>query len=292
MTALVKAVFYIILIVGIVAVAASAEINVSQALSQTDIAFEDTTIFEIVLQWDGPQTTFRFDKPLNPLIDLMRVKGYSSSISSIGTGPDERTTKRYRYVLVPVQSGVGRIAPVSVPYVAWPDSIPGELVTEPMSVAIAKPIPRPGPGPGQKDSFPWIYIVIGLVAIGGGVVAAVLYRKPKVDIEPSQKPEENLLNGLDKLKADAGSDFKKFQSGLHSLLINYLKEKYGFETSQLNERTIESSLLDTKLSAAQQRTVAEWVVNAERDKFRPVSPAPGEAVRLESDVRAFFQRLK
>jgi hypothetical protein len=156
-----------------------------------------------------------------------------------------------------------------------------------MSVAIAKPIPKPEEG----GSFPWLYVIIGLLVIGGAVAGVVVMRRPKTEAEPSRQPEDRLLESLDKLKADAAGDFKKFQSGLHSLLVNYLKEKYGFETSQLNERTIESTLLETKLSEAQQKQLAEWVINAERDKFRPVSPAPGEAVRLESDVRMFFKRL-
>jgi hypothetical protein len=268
---------------------AQAEISVSQNLSKTDIAFEDTTVFEIVLQWDGPQTAYRFDKPLNPLIDLMRVKGYSSSISSTGTGAAETTTKRYKYVLVPTQSGTGRIAPVDVAYLVWPDSIPGQLTTEPMSVQIAKPVPKPE----KRESFPWVYIVIAVIVLGGVVVAVVILRKrPKADTTPSRKPEESVLDGLARLKADAGGDFKKFQSGLHSLLTSYLKEKYQFETAQLDARTIESSLLETKLSESQQKSLAEWIINAERDKFRPVSPEPGEIMRLETEIRTFFQQVK
>ena len=288
MGSIVKAASLITLAVIFVVASASAEISVSQNLSKTDIAFEDTTVFEIVLQWDGPQSAYRFDKPLNPLIELMRVKGFSSSISSTGTGADEKTTKRYHYVLVPTQSGTGHIAPVDISYLIWPDSTPGQLTTEPMSVQIAKPVAKPE----KAARFPWLYIALAVVVLGGAVTAVVFIRRPKVAVEPSHKPEENVIAGLDKLKAEAGSDFKRFQSGLHTLLVTYLKEKYQFETGQLDERTIESSLLGTKLSESQQKSLAQWIINAERDKFRPVSPSPGETVRLESEIRAFFQKLK
>jgi len=103
----------------VLAAAVAAEgISVTQSVDRFSIPFEDSVHFEIVLQWDGPQTAYLFPKPLNPTFERLKVRGLTSSISSSGSGEAETTTKKFRYTLIPTASGTGRIEPVTISYLS------------------------------------------------------------------------------------------------------------------------------------------------------------------------------
>lgn len=263
-------------------------ISISQSLDRFNIPFEDSVHFEIVLQWDGPQSAYLFTKPLSPFFDRLKARGVTSSISSTGSGSDEATTKRFSYTLVPASPGVGRIDPIIISYISWPDSVPGELVTEAMTVQIAEP------GQSVKQSSGrsvWIVIAVSLAVLG--LAAFVLVkrsrdRKPKV---VEKIPIEQFLEDLTGLKHEAGSDLKKFQTGLYKIMMEFLSAKYGINPDGISDDDIGGALEPTNLSDSQKRQISLWLVQARRDKFRPVAGAPGETIRLETEIRQFFEKL-
>lgn len=265
----------------------SAEISVSQSLSNHEIPFEDSVQFEIQLKWDGPQTAYFFEKPLNPYIDRMIVRGFTSSIASSFEEGQEVTTKKYKYTLIPTSSGQGIIDPVVISYVTWPDSIPGELTTEAMTVMIDDPKPKE-----EASGIAWyIWGGLGVGLLFIGIVASIfMFRKPKEQVV-EQNPEELFLDDLELLKTKSASDKKHFQTGLHTLFREYLMRKYEFDITGMGEEEIHNSLKDTTLSDGRVEKMTKWIIQAEKDKFSPVQAAPGEVLRLESEIRQFFEHM-
>lgn len=263
-------------------------IEVSQSLDRFSIPFEDSVHFDIVLRWDGPQSAYLFTKPLSPSFDRLKVRGFTSSIGSTGSGKDEVTTKRFRYTLIPTSSGAAGIDPVAISYISWPDSIPGELVTEAMTVQIAEPLPPVEEG---GSSTMWI-VIISLVAVGG-LVAFILMKqfKAKQPKEIEKTPVEQFLDRLTVLKQEAGGDFKKFQAGLYKILEEFLATRYGINLDGTSDDDMDALLEQTNLNDSQKTQIGRWLVQARRDKFRPVVAAPGETVRLETEIRQFFEKL-
>ncbi|HEX2896432.1 MAG TPA: BatD family protein, partial [candidate division Zixibacteria bacterium] len=258
-------------------------ISLSQSIDRTDMAFEDSAKFEITVEWPGAQMAYRFVNPLNPYIDRLKVGRFSSSITSTGTGEDERTTKKFTYVLIPTSSGNGKVDPITISYLTWPDSVAGELITEPVSITIAEQKIV-----AKSNKLPiWAPIIGGILLLGSGT-AFYLARSRAVKSRPPVKtPSQAALDDLTKLKAESGNDLKKFQTGVYNILMTFLKAKYDINVSGESEERIEELLKKAPLAEQTQREIAGWLIKAERDKFRPVEASPGETVRLETELRRF-----
>jgi hypothetical protein len=264
------------------------EIAISQSLDRFSIPFEDSVRFDIVLQWQGSQSSYLFTSPLGSSFDRLKVRGFTSSISSTGSGDDEVTTKRFRYTLVPTSAGAATIDPITVSYISWPDSVPGQLLTEAMTVQIAEPLP-----PVEEDStVVWWIVIVGSVVVLG-LVASVLVKRSAVrhPKEIEKTPVEEFLGRLTALKREAGGDLKKFQVGLYESMAAFLKARFDIESDQLGDDELVSALETTNLNEDQRKHIGQWLVQARQDKFRPVIGAPGETVRLETEIRQFFEKL-
>lgn len=262
-------------------------ISVSQTLDKSTMSFEDSASFEIVIEWSGPQNANIFGRPLNPFFDRLKVGRFSSSISSIGRGYDEVTTKKFKYVLIPTSSGAGKIDPITISYVGMPDSIPGELVTEPMTITIAQALPQEVPGEGNNSLY---LVLFGALILVGSSVALYIWRSGR-ETEVVKTPKEQFLEGLDDLKKRSGQDFKLFQSGLCELLESYLESAHDVKARSITDEDLTERINALDLSEQQKIDLSGWLSNARRDKFRPVTAAPGEAIRLENEIREFFARL-
>ncbi|MEA3297706.1 MAG: hypothetical protein U9R56_07575 [candidate division Zixibacteria bacterium] len=263
-------------------------ISISQSLEKTSIAYEDSVEFEIELQWNGPQSAYRFGKPLNLQIDRLKVRGFSSSIASQGSGSDEITTKAFRYMLIPTSSGSAHIEPATIDYITWPDSIPGELVTEGMTVRIAEPKPVE-----PQDRSTTIWVIVLIVLTGGVVVGIVLVRRSRnrKSTQPVQTPQERFLEELALVKDESGSDLKKFQTGLYRILAEFLDSRYGITTERLSDEGLARALDESDLAEEIKKKICEYIVKARQDKFRPVTAVPGETVRLEAEIRKLFEEI-
>lgn len=263
-------------------------ISVSQTLSRSEIAFEDSVLFEIELSWDGSQAAYQFPNPLRPIIDRMTVRGFSSSVASAGKDASEKTTKTYRYVLLPKTSGVGRIAPITISYIAWPDSLPGEMTTEEMTVTIAQPLP-----PEEPFDYTLIWWLGGAVLLAAVSLVVVIIRRSRNQqpSEPVRTVVEQFLDDLSQVKQEAGADHKRFQTGLHKILAGFLSQQYGLKPEGLAEEELKEQLLAVGLTDQAGAKIATWFTQAARDKFSPVSVGPGETIRLEAEIRLLFEKL-
>lgn len=265
------------------------DISISQMLDRAEMAFEDTARYEITLTWPGPQWAYRFDRPLQPDFDRLKVQRLSSSITSSGSGADETTTKVYQFELVPTLAGQGRIYPVTVEYMRWPDSTSGQLTTEAMAVSIAEPMPVAAP---EEGGFGWWWLIVVIVVLGGGAGGAIVFLKRRsVGREPRRTPRDQFLQDLTTLKQESGTDLKKFQTGLYRCLVAYLSDEFHLELSGSSTVQISDRLRDTSMIESHRNQICEWLERAEREKFSPTASAPGETIRLENEVRRFFERL-
>ncbi len=263
-------------------------IEVSQSLDSSSIAYSDSVRFEIVLRWDGPQTAYFFDKPLNPEFENLKVKRFASSIGSAQVGDKEVTTKKFLYILEPTLAGIGRIEPITLSYLSWPDSLPGQLVTEAMSVNIAPPQNKVTP----EKSYRWLWavIVVGLVIVFAVVVVSVM-RRGRREVEVVKTPRQELLEKLAMARSAAGSDLKKFQIEVYKILTGFLRLKYDIDVAGPVGDTLGQSLVQAGLEQAAADKIAGWLLRAEKDKYSPVTAGPGETVRLESELREFFENM-
>lgn len=264
-------------------------ISVSQSLDRTDMAFSDTVKFEITLRWDGPQTAYFFDKPLNPYIESLKIRRFASSIGSSLAGEKEVTTKKFLYVLEPTMSGIGRIEPIEISYVTWPDSIPGQLMTEAMAVNIAPPKAVES----SQPSYWWLWTLLGVALVGAmAAVVASVARKRRRPVEVVKTPRDIVLEELASARSAAGTDLKKFQTEVYKVLTAFLKRTYNVDPAEFAGEELEPGLVKSGMDHGAARKISEWLVRAEKDKYSPLAAGPGEAVRLESEMREFFEKMQ
>ncbi len=265
-----------------------AEIKISQSISESKIAFEDSVQFQIVVEWEGSQTAYLFTKPLSPYIDRMKIRQFSSSVSSNTVNGIEITTKKYDYTLIPTSAGVGLIDSISIAYMKRNDSVPGVLVTEPMEVLIANPIAKVK----DEGGFNYWLIIYGvLFVIIAGVLSYLKIRNDKKSIKQSLSPKEQFLSELTILKNESASDMKKFQTQFLSAISKYLVAEFNVDVSKMSTDAIIGELSNAGMSIKNAEQIRNWIQQAEIDKYAPITQSPGAVVRLESEIRTFFEKI-
>lgn len=266
---------------------AASEIELSQTVSDNNIKFEDSLLFEIKLTWEGSPLDYIFDKPLKPSFDRLKIGRFSTTVGSKIVDNKEITTKTFSYTLSPTLAGKGLIDPVTIHYLNRVDSLPGELVSQGLAVDIAYPVKKEEPK--KSNLIPILSVIIGLIIV---VVIVIIYLKKKnKPVEIKKTPKEQFLDNLTEQKKIAENDFKKYQSALHMLLREYLKASHNIEINNLSEDQLEKILKETKLSDKQIIQLKEWIIKAEKDKYAPVKSAPGDLIRLDSEIRTFFENI-
>ena len=277
-----------LLVIALLLPATGQGISVSQSVDRTEMPFEETAIVEIVVSWDGSPLAYRFDKALTLQADRLKVTKFSSKVSSTGSGPDEVTTKVFRYTLSPTSSGLGTIEPITVEYVSWPDSIAGELLTDPMTIAIAEPVPVERAGSTGVSTLIWLAVAGAVVAVVVVVVYVMKRRRPR---EIAQTPAQTFLDELSTLRQRAGDDLKTFQTGLYKSLLAYVTARYQLDLAGKPTEAIILELEGTEVNQSTKEKLSGWLARAEKEKFSPGAATPGEIIRLESEIREFFEKL-
>lgn len=262
------------------------EITITQSVDKTQTSFEDSVLFEIALTWEGTPMAYRFSKPLAPYFEKFKMRGFTSSVNSFQNNGIEYTKKTYKFTLQPISSGQANITPITVSYLSMPDSIEGELVSESFYVTIANPIPKK-----EVDEMPYYwYALTFLILIGAGVIYWFLkiYDK-RDDNELKQSSKQHILDELNKLQKEAGSDIKVFQTGFYRLMESYLLKTKNIEIRGLNSKELLEKLNSTELTSVQVEKIHNWLTQAERDKYSPILSKPGEVVRLAIELKQFFE---
>lgn len=262
-------------------------ISVSQSIDRIDMRFEDTAAYEVVISWDGPPTRYRFEKALRLEADKLKVASFSSTVNSSGSGPDEISTKVVTYHLAPTGSGVGSIEPLAIEYTEWPDTTVGVLLTDAITISIAKPIPVVVKSDGGISLWVWIIAFVLLLAVAGGFF---VWWRGRAEAPPVRTPAQAFLDDLAVLKSESGSDLKQFQTGLYKILVVFISVLYRIDVNGRSSEAILTDLEKADLSREGKDVLSDWLRRAEREKFAPVDAPPGETIRLESEIRSFVEK--
>lgn len=280
-------------IVFVLAVTSTQGIDLSQSLDKTSIPYEDQAILTITVEWPGSQASYIFDRPVQPTLEKLRVQRFATSVSSQVVAGGETTQKTFTFTLVPTGSGLARIEPMTIHYVSWPDSIPGDLTTSAMTltVAAAKPVNKSSGPFAFLPLWGWIVVWVA-VATGAGLGAWRFVKAKKSPVPEVKSPVTLVLEGLTQLQAESGSDLKRFQTGLYKLLVNFAQATCGVATSGHSAEEIAEGIKNSSLSEVEKEKITGWILRADREKFSPLPPTPGETIRLESEVRTFFEQMQ
>ena len=271
----------------LIASGVSAEVEVSQSLSKSEVAFEDSVQFQIVVEWQGSQYDYLFNKPLSPYIDRLKIGKFSSSVSSLKRDGLEYTQKKYNYTLLPTSAGSGLIDSISIAYLKRGDTIPSYVMTEPMDILIATPIPKV-----KKDnSAVSTYVYGSIILLVIGLFLIILKKKNSGPQEIVLSPKEEFLEMLTNVKNASGSDFKKFQTELFRIIVMYIGNEYKIDEANIKTDGLIDELAKAGMSMKNAEQITAWLKQAEIDKYAPAQTSPGAVVRLESEVRAFFENI-
>lgn len=280
----------LVIIAGLAACSVAQAIELSQSLDKASIAYEEQAVLTITIRWSGNQSAYLFDRPVQPTLDKLRVQKFATSVASQATDMGEVTTKTFTFALAPIGSGTARIEPMTIHYVSWPDSLPGELVTSEMTltVAPAKPVAKSTGWLGKLPPVAWIAMVI--IAVGSlGIGTFLFLKKRKKPVVEVKSHSTVFLEGLTALKTDAGSDLKRFQTGLYKLIVAFVHDQFKIDVSGKSAEKITQAIQAANLPEASKEKLTGWLLRADREKFSPLPPAPGETIRLEAELRQFFE---
>ena len=81
------------------------------------------------------------------------------------------------------------------------------------------------------------------------------------------------------LRAEAGGDIKKFQTGLHKSLTEFIRNQYGLDTIGKSTEDIIAAFEGIDAPGATKSKIASWLTRADKEKFSPTEAAPGEVLR-------------
>ncbi|MCP4683910.1 MAG: hypothetical protein GY867_00530 [bacterium] len=265
----------------------SKAISVSQSIDRTDMRFEDTAAYQVVISWEGPPTRYRFEKALRLEADKLKVASFSSTVNSTGTGSDEISSKVVNYRLVPTGSGTAGVESLAIEFMEWPDTTVGVLLTDAFAIAVARPVPIKALD--QEGNSIWLWS-LAVVVLLGGAAGVVVWMRGKEEKPPVRTPAQAFLDDLATLKSDTGSDLKQFQTGLYKILTVFVSVLYQIDVNGRSTEAILDDLEKADLSREGKDMLSDWLRRAEREKYAPVNAAPGETIRLESEIRNFVEK--
>jgi hypothetical protein len=283
---LLKTALYILstLLIGLAGPLTAQEISLSGGVDKTDIAFEDSLTLAVEIKWVGDITSYSFGLLPLPETENLQVVGTSSAISSSTEEGRDTTTRTFRYALRPTGSGVGIIEPIVLSYIAWPDSIPGELTTQQFKILIAAPLPTEDDG----RLFPIVIVSVGAVVVIAVVGVLILRRRRRAAPEPVRTAKERFLGEFEAVKKEAQSDRRLFFTRFYKLLIDYLADEYGLSVTGKTTRLILEELDELDIALERKQKIAQWLELAERGKFAPGGGSPGDVLRLVTEIDSFF----
>ncbi|UCD94625.1 MAG: hypothetical protein JSU69_00825 [Candidatus Zixiibacteriota bacterium] len=262
------------------------EISLSGGVDKTDIAFEDSLTLAVEIKWIGDITSYSFGLLPLPETENLQVVGTSSAISSSTEQDQDITTRTFKYTLRPTGSGVGVIEPIVLNYVAWPDSIPGELMTQQFKILIAAPVPSEGEGGLSLI----VRMILAAFIVLAAAVGLVLWKRRAPKAEPARTAGEKFLEAFEAVKSEAQSDRKLFFTKLYKLLTSYLSEEYKLDVTGKTAKLILEGLNELDIPMERKEKIAAWLENAEREKFAPGGGSPGDVLRLVTEIESFFEK--
>lgn len=276
-----------LLVLGIAGTAVSDELSLSASLDKTAIGFEEKVTLVLEIRWTGTIADYRFGMLPIPETERLAVQGSSSAISSDEREGQDITTRTFRYEFKPTKGGTGRIYPITLEYITMPDSVPGQLMTQELTVLIAPPMKKV-----EETGLAWYYYVIIAVIVIGVVIAVIVFViKRGASVEPEVKPEQAVLVKLAGIREDGQADRKAFYTRLYRLLLDYITQKYGVAVSGMMPQDVMAALDEKEMPPGEKDKLSGWLTLADREKFAPGGGEPGDTIRLITEIENHMQTL-
>ena len=102
---------------------------------------------------------------------------------------------------------------------------------------------------------------------------------------------EQFLERLAQVRTEAAGDLKRFQTGLYKQLVWYVNAQYALRLGPQPTEEIVHMIDSCDIPEPEKSTIGAWLIRADREKFSPATPMPGETIRLEAEVREFFEKM-
>ncbi len=265
-------------------------ISVSQSLDRADVPYESTAVLEVALSWQGGAGDYLFDRPPQLSLERLKVAQISSTVSATGSPGSEVTTKKVRFTLKPTSSGIGKIDPATFGYLHLADSVSGSVSTQALTISIVEPIRVAKRKALVAQTRTKLIIAAASILLVLTVVYLFVRKRNRRPRPVVKTPAEQFLEELSVLRQTAGGDLKRFQTGLYKLLVAFLARHYQLKLAGLSTQEMLELCEQTAMTVSQKEKIAGWLWRAEREKFSPLAVAPGETIRLEAEIREFFER--
>lgn len=215
-----------------------------------------------------------------------------------------------RYIIQSFDSGAYRIPPLM--YVSGKDTAFSNSVTLkviPVDVSkLADINPEEGTMETESRWFDWIpdfltdnwlWIVIGLVIIGGAVCTyLILSKKISVNIIPAKKPEPPYQIAMKKLSAlkneqlwENGQD-KEFYTRLTDILREYLELRFGINAMEMTSTQINDALHKNEETRQSNALMKQILEVSDFVKFAKVKPLRDDNIKSFDAAIRFVENTK
>lgn len=262
------------------------DLSLSARLDKTDIKFEETVDLTIEVKWTGDLLDYNFKIFSLPQADRLKVLGTTSKISSDIENGAEVTTRTYKYTFKPTEAGTGVIYPITLNYIAMPDSIPGELSTQEFAVSIAAPV---AVKPHEGGPTIWVFVIALIFLMGGAALLVIILRRRAKPAVPELTPSDHLLAELENIKKESSGDRQAFFTRLYKALLHFLEKQYRFDLLGLTPDGVVSRLNELDIPEDEKGQLIKWLKMSEKEKFAPGTGSPGETLRLATEIENYVK---
>ncbi len=220
-----------------------------------------------------------FYPPFRPALGSFELMPSPAPVQQVAGG---QLTERWRFVLLPVRTGVERIPAIEIPY-RLADGTEGAVKTPVTRVDVVghlanaqNPEPAPPPPPVPVITTDWllVWLLAGLGALGVAtllalfVVAALGARfRALIPAPPPPPANEEALARLAALDADATLDGATRHAALVDVLRAYLGRRYDIDALEMTTREALEALAGVDLKTARPDDIAALLGEADLVKF-------------------------
>lgn len=209
-----------------------------------------------------------FDSGVYTLPPVIYISGSDTLISN-------QVTLKVSPVDVSQKDGINDMAPISEIKSRWYDWLP-DFITD-----------------------YWMWIVLGLVIIAGGICAYLIFtRKVDIPLIPKKKPVPpyelaiTRLNALKEEKLCEHGQEREYYTRLTDILREYIDERFGINAMEMTSSQILAKLSANPVTRPSNELMKQILEVADFVKFAKVRPLPDDNVRSFVSATRFVENTK
>lgn len=145
----------------------------------------------------------------------------------------------------------------------------------------------------------WLWIVIGLIIIAGGICAYLIYsRKVDIPLIPKKKPIPpyelaiSRLNSLKEEKLCERGQEREYYTRLTDILREYIDERFGINAMEMTSTEILHKLSQNPVTRPSNALMKQILEVADFVKFAKVRPLPDDNIKSFVSATQFVENTK